>query len=75
MDEKKNCFEKKTGTTFFILSIYNKVMVCALLQTYIYKKSGRAFAYPQARESKPYTHNRKHPPHIARSIHLFHVRI
>ena len=26
------------------------------------KKSGRAFAYPQARESKPYTHKQEIPP-------------
>ncbi|WP_433877658.1 hypothetical protein, partial [Bacteroides caccae] len=27
-----------------------------------HKKSGRAFAYPQARESKPYTHKQEIPP-------------
>ena len=60
--ELNNRFEKKTGTFLCVLSIVIRSATCTLLQAYIHKKSGRAFAYPQARESKPYTHKQEIPP-------------
>ncbi len=63
--ELNNRFEKKTGTFLCVLSIVIRSATCTLLQAYIHKKSGRAFAYPQVRESKPLCTNRKRPPHIA----------
>lgn len=45
-----------------IFSIAIKVVACALHQANKHEKSGRAFAYPQARESKPYTHKQEIPP-------------
>jgi hypothetical protein len=42
-----------------------------------HKKSGRAFAYPQNRESKPYTHKQETPlPHMRKGIYtVFVVRV
>ena len=60
--ELNNRFEKKTGTFLCVLSIVIRSATCTLLQAYIHKKSGRAFAYPQARESKPYVHKQETPP-------------
>lgn len=52
----------ESGHIFFVLSIDNKWWFAPYYKPYIYKKSGRAFAYPQARESKPYTHKQETPP-------------
>ncbi|MFR6267244.1 MAG: hypothetical protein ACLULI_24685, partial [Bacteroides caccae] len=50
---------------------------CALHQANKHKKSGRAFAYPQNRESKPYTHKQETPlPHMRKGIYtVFVVRV
>lgn len=52
----------ESGHIFFVLSIYNKWWFAPYYKPYIYKKNGRAFAYPQARESKPYVHKQETPP-------------
>ena len=56
-------FDKEFRDCFrCVFSICHKDFACALHQANKHKKSGRAFAYPQARESKPYTHKQEIPP-------------
>lgn len=47
--------------SFSVFSIVTKLWLVPYLQAG-HKKSGRALAYPQARESKPYTHKQETPP-------------
>lgn len=57
-----DCFEEKAGISFLFFPFITNDGLRPITNPIYTKKNGRAFAYPQARESKPYVHKQETPP-------------
>ena len=71
-------FDKQFRDCFrCVFSIVIRISLVPYTKPINIKKSGRAFAYPQNRESKPYTHKQETPlPHMRKGIYtVFVVRV